>query len=221
MRAWQRRGGQMWSGDGADCSCFTSSLFPFHFISPWMPARGGGGGDKKKSSFILKNGLAPSCTELKAARLKSWQRKGEGGPVPRRAGFGVHHSHPSPHPEPRWGQRGDKGRRASALAPSLPSHQKGSLRAQGARDAAGTPARADREWEPHCHRNGAQGCRHMQAGDRGPQCHRDKDKGGQHVQAGDWRPRWHRDGARGTLTLQKQGAGTPPCAGRGRGTPLP
>lgn len=42
LRAWQRRGGQMWSGDGADCSCFTSSLFPFHFISPWMPARGGG-----------------------------------------------------------------------------------------------------------------------------------------------------------------------------------
>lgn len=50
LRGWQRRGGQMWSGDGADRSCFTSSLFQFHFISPWMPARGGGGINKKALS---------------------------------------------------------------------------------------------------------------------------------------------------------------------------
>lgn len=66
--------------------------------------RGGDKKEKKKSSFILKNGLAPSCTELKAARLKSWQRRGERRPVPGGPGFGVHRSRPSLHAKPRRGR---------------------------------------------------------------------------------------------------------------------
>lgn len=130
-------------------------------------------GDIKKSSFILKNGLAPSCTELKAARLNSWQRRGEGETVPRRAGFGVHRAHPNLHPK-GWGTARGRRLRDLALNPLPPSHWKGSLRAHGARDMAGTPAHGgerctwwgrDREWGSHWHKYRDEGWRHTQAGD--------------------------------------------------------
>lgn len=55
-------------------------LVSFHLP---LDASPGSRGINKKSSFILRNGLAPSYIELKAPRLKCWQRREQGG-VPRR-----------------------------------------------------------------------------------------------------------------------------------------
>lgn len=103
----------MWRGDRPITAVPPPASSRFHFISPWMLARGGWG--IKKSSFILKNGLAPSCTELEAERLKSWQRRGEGDRSPGGLGLG----RITLVPARIWSRSGDSGLRH-------PSPQKGS-----------------------------------------------------------------------------------------------
>lgn len=93
-----------------------SSRFISSPLGCW-PGEGAGGGNKKKKLFHPQKW---SCTELKAVRLKSWQRRGEGGPVPRRAGFWG--ASLSSQPASRVAVGTVRGQGASALAPSLPSH---------------------------------------------------------------------------------------------------
>lgn len=238
MRGWQWCGGQMWSGDRADRSCFTSSLFPFHFISPWMLARGAEG-INEKSSFILKNGLAPFYTELKAPRLKRWQRREQGGVPERDLG-----ASPSSQPASRSAVGTARGQGRWVWRWPLHNIPLRRFLARTWSEGHG----GGREWGPQCHRNRDRESWHMQAGDRRPRHHRNK--GAQHRQEEHWDPSGMGTGTRepcprregtgdpngmgmgtrdpehagegsGTSTLQKRGAGTQACTGGGQGTRLP
>lgn len=118
---WPRGRGEDWGCAGfaglaaawrADVEQGRSPSQLFHLqplpVSFHLPLDAGPGkkGINKKALSSSKNGLAPSCIELKAARLKSWQRRGEGGPVPR-----------------VWG--------ASLLSQSVPQAAVGTARGQG------------------------------------------------------------------------------------------
>lgn len=70
-------------GAGTELIAAVSPPASSRFISSPLGCRPGERGINRKSSFILRNGLAPFYTELKAPRLKRWQRREQGG-VPRR-----------------------------------------------------------------------------------------------------------------------------------------